>query len=95
MGKHFSNKHFSKKRRRNVRSFETAEIIEFQHSKFEIERSLPPLLPLNPTQAAYIDALRTTAQVVVLGVERRVLDDDRLSGLQDVEPCEGLVGGST
>ena len=67
MGKHFSNKHFSKKRRRNVRSFETAEIIEFQHSKFEIERSLPPLLPLNPTQAAYIDALRTTPQVVVLG----------------------------
>ena len=67
MGKHFSNKHFSKKRRRNVRSFETAEIIEFQHSKFEIERSLPPLLPLNPAQAAYIDALRTTSQVVVLG----------------------------
>jgi phosphate starvation-inducible PhoH-like protein len=67
LGKHFSNKHFSKKRRRNVRSFETAEIIEFQHSKFEIERSLPPLLPLNPTQAAYIDALRTTTQVVVLG----------------------------
>ena len=67
MGKHFSNKHFSKKRRRNVRSFETAEIIEFQHSKFEIERSLPPLLPLNPAQAAYIDALRTSPQVVVLG----------------------------
>ena len=67
MGKHFSNKHFSKKRRRNVRSFETAEIIEFQHSKFEIERSLPPLLPLNPAQAAYIDALLTSPQVVVLG----------------------------
>ena len=55
MGKHFSNKHFSKKRRRNIRSFETAEIIEFQHSKFEVERSLPPLLPLNPAQATYID----------------------------------------
>jgi len=67
LGKHFSNKHFSKKRRRNVRSFETAEIIEFQHSTFEIERSLPPLLPLNPAQAAYIDALRTSPQVVVLG----------------------------
>ena len=39
MGKHFSNKHFSKKRRRNVRSLETAEIIEFQSSKFEFERS--------------------------------------------------------
>ena len=67
MGKHFSNKHFNKKRRRNVRGFETAEIIEFQHSKFDIERSLPPLLPLNPAQGAYIDALRTSPQVIVLG----------------------------
>ena len=67
MGKHFSNKHFSKKRRRNVRAFETAEIIEFQHSKFEAERALPPIKALNPTQAAYLDALRTSPQVVVLG----------------------------
>ena len=72
MGKHFGNKHFSnknisKKRRRNGRTFETAEIIEFQHSKFEAERSLSPLVPLNPTQATYIDALRTSSQVVVLG----------------------------
>jgi phosphate starvation-inducible PhoH-like protein len=67
LGKHFSNKHFGKKRRGNGRSLETAEIIKFQHSKFEIERSLPPLLPLNTTQAAYIDALRTGSQVVVLG----------------------------
>ena len=67
MGKHFSNRHFSKKRRRNVRSLETAEIIEFQHSKFEFERSLPPLLPLNQAQAAYIEALQTSPQVVVLG----------------------------
>ncbi len=73
MGKHFSNKHFSnnkhlgKKRRRNGREFETAEIIEFQHSKFEAERALPPIKPLNQTQAAYLDALRTSPQVVVLG----------------------------
>jgi phosphate starvation-inducible PhoH-like protein len=67
LGKHFSNKHFNKKRRRNVRSYETAEIIEFQSPKFEVERTLPPIKPLNPTQAAYLDALRTGPQVVVLG----------------------------
>jgi phosphate starvation-inducible PhoH-like protein len=73
LGKHFSNKHFSnnkhlgKKRRRNGREFETAEIIEFQHSKFEAERALPPIKPLNQIQAAYLDALRTGSQVVVLG----------------------------
>jgi len=67
LGKHFSNKHFSKKRRRNLRSLESAEIIEFKNSKFEFERSLPPLLPLNQTQSAYIDALQTSPQVVVLG----------------------------
>jgi phosphate starvation-inducible PhoH-like protein len=82
LGKHFSNKHFSnkhfsnksftnkhlnKKRRRNTRGFETAEIIAFQGSKFEAERVLPPIKPLNPTQAAYLDALHTSPQVVVLG----------------------------
>ena len=67
MGKHFSNKHFSKKRGRKARAFETAEIIEFQHSKFEAERTLPPLLPLNAAQATYINALQTSPQVVVLG----------------------------
>lgn len=67
MGKHFSNKHFNKKRRRNGRAFETAEIIEFQGSKFETERTLPPITALNPTQATYLDALRTSRQVVVLG----------------------------
>jgi phosphate starvation-inducible PhoH-like protein len=67
LGKHFSNKHFNKKRRRNVRGFETAEIIEFQHSKFDNERALPPIKPLNPAQATYLDALRSSPQVVVLG----------------------------
>lgn len=71
MGKHFSNKDFnvkqaSKKRRRNNRAFETAEIIEFQ-GKFEAERNLPPIQPLNPTQELYLDALRFNAQVIVLG----------------------------
>ena len=72
MGKHFSNKHFNhkhfnKKRRRNAREFETAEIIEFQGSKFETERVLPPIKALNPTQASYLDALHTSPQVIVLG----------------------------
>jgi phosphate starvation-inducible PhoH-like protein len=72
LGKHFSNKHFnhkhlSKKRRRQGRAFETAEIIEFQGSKFEAERVLPPIKPLNPTQASYLDALRNCPQVIVLG----------------------------
>jgi len=65
--KHFNNKHLSKKRRRNAREFETAEIIEFQGSKFEAERLLPPIKALNPTQANYLNALRTSPQVIVLG----------------------------
>jgi phosphate starvation-inducible PhoH-like protein len=60
-------KQFSKKRRRNVRAFETAEIIEFQTSKFDTVRALPPIKALNPNQAEYIDALRASPQVVVMG----------------------------
>jgi phosphate starvation-inducible PhoH-like protein len=67
LGKHFSKQHFSKKRRRNIRGFETAEIIEFQASKFESERVLPPIKPLTATQAHYLHALRTSTQVIVLG----------------------------
>jgi phosphate starvation-inducible protein PhoH and related proteins len=67
LGKHVSNKHFNKKRRRELRTFETAEIIEFQCSKFEHERNLPPIKALNPTQADYLDALRSSPQVIVLG----------------------------
>jgi phosphate starvation-inducible PhoH-like protein len=72
LGKHFSHKHFnpkhlSKKNRRKGRGFETAEIIEFQGSKFEAERVLPPIKPLNPTQSNYLDALRNSPQVIVLG----------------------------
>jgi phosphate starvation-inducible protein PhoH and related proteins len=64
LGKHFSSKHFNKKRRRTD---QTADIIEFHASKFEAERTLPPIQPLNPTQATYLDALRTSPQVIVLG----------------------------
>jgi phosphate starvation-inducible PhoH-like protein len=73
LGKHFSHKHFNnkqfskKQRRRNGRAFETAEIIEFQVSKFEAERVLPPIKALNPTQADYLDALRCSPQVIVMG----------------------------
>jgi phosphate starvation-inducible PhoH-like protein len=59
-------KHATKKKRRIVRSL-GAEIIEFQAPKFEQERVLPPIKALNPTQAEYLDALRTQAQVIVLG----------------------------
>jgi phosphate starvation-inducible PhoH-like protein len=61
------SKHVNKKRRRNARSSGTAEIIELHGSKFEIERLLPPIKALNPAQAEYLDALRTSPQVVVLG----------------------------
>ncbi|HEY0223494.1 MAG TPA: PhoH family protein [Pseudolabrys sp.] len=42
-------------------------MIEFQGSKFEAERVLPPIKALNPTQADYLDALRCSPQVIVLG----------------------------
>jgi phosphate starvation-inducible protein PhoH and related proteins len=61
------SRHVSKKRRRNARSSGTAEIIELHGSKFEVERVLPPIVALNPTQADYLDALRSNPQVVVLG----------------------------
>src|ERR1700731_3161723 len=60
-------KQFTKKRRRNTRSIATAEIIEFQGSKFVAERLPPPIKALNPTQGDYLDALSTSQQVVVLG----------------------------
>jgi phosphate starvation-inducible PhoH-like protein len=57
----------SRKRRRNSRQSETAEIIELHASKFTAERRLPVIKPLNAAQADYLDALRTSPQVVVLG----------------------------
>jgi len=59
-------KNLNKKRRRHERLSGTAEIINFQN-KFEAERVLPPIKPLNPTQADYLDALRRFPQVIVLG----------------------------
>jgi phosphate starvation-inducible PhoH-like protein len=62
------SKRFEKQKRRNGRSFETAEIIELHRpNKFETERALPPIKPLTPRQADYLDALRESPQVVVLG----------------------------
>ena len=61
------SKHVSKKRQRNARSSGMAEIITFHGSKFESERLPPPIAALNSTQADYLDALRTSPQVVVLG----------------------------
>jgi len=66
LGKHVSNRCLTKKQRRKLQSYQTAEIIEFQ-KKFETERVLPPITPLNPTQQAYLDALRHGPQVIVLG----------------------------
>ena len=61
------SKHVSKKRQRNARSSGMAEVIAFHGSKFESERLPPPIAALNATQADYLDALRTSPQVVVLG----------------------------
>jgi len=55
------------KKKRRERQFGSAEIIEFQNSKFEAERALPPIKALNPTQADYLKALRRSPQVIVLG----------------------------
>jgi phosphate starvation-inducible PhoH-like protein len=54
-----------KQRRRSRR--ESAEIIELHTPKFDKERSVPPILPLNPTQSTYIEALKTSPQTLVLG----------------------------
>ncbi len=55
------------KKKRRERQFGSAEIIEFQNSKFEAERALPPVKALNPTQADYLKALHRSPQVIVLG----------------------------
>ncbi len=60
-------KSLNRNKRRNARHIETAEIIKFQGSKFDHERNLPPIKPLTATQADYLDALRVSPQVVVLG----------------------------
>ncbi|MCI4678975.1 PhoH family protein [Rhodoblastus acidophilus] len=42
-------------------------MIEFKGNKFQNDRVLPPIKALNPTQAQYLAALRSSQQVVVLG----------------------------
>jgi phosphate starvation-inducible protein PhoH and related proteins len=61
------SKRHDKQRRKTRRPFETAEVIELHGSKFNSERNLSPITPLNANQAAYLDALRTEHQVLVLG----------------------------
>jgi len=60
-------KNINRKKRRHERQFGSAEIINFLDPRFEIERALPPIKALNPTQADYLDALRKAPQVIVLG----------------------------
>ena len=61
------SKRIEKQKRRNGRSFETAEIIQLPRPKFASERALPPIKALTATQADYLDALHESPQVVVLG----------------------------
>ena len=68
MGKHFSNKHFNKKRRRNVRSFETAEIIRIPAVPSSKSNALfRRIKPLNPDPGRLPRCAATGPQVVVLG----------------------------
>ena len=61
------SKRHDKQRRKTRRSFETAEVIELHGSKFQSERHSPPIVPLNVAQAAYLDALKSSPQTIVLG----------------------------
>ena len=61
------SKRHDKQRRRTRRSFESAEVIELHGAKFQAERHPAPLLPLNTAQAAYLDALKSSDQIAVLG----------------------------
>ena len=60
-------KRSARPRRRSGRYEDTAEIIPLPKPKHQAERSLPPIRPLTPAQADYLDALRAHAQVIALG----------------------------
>ena len=94
MGKHFSKKHFSKKQRRALRGLGTAEIINFQGGKFEEERILPPIKPLNATQEAYLDALRSCPQTIVLGPAGAWRYDDSASWSRLGDELTAVMGST-
>jgi phosphate starvation-inducible PhoH-like protein len=53
---------------RNARAAKLAGSTKADNAaKFFAERVLPPIKPLNPKQAEYLDALRTSPQTIVLG----------------------------
>jgi len=56
-----------KKKRRASEEGPSAEIIKLKGTKFRDEREPPPIRALNRTQSEYLDALRTSPQVIVLG----------------------------
>ena len=60
-------KRSAKFKRRTGRFGETAEIIPLPKPKHQIERNPPPIRPLTPTQADYLDALRSSDQVIAMG----------------------------
>ncbi len=60
-------KQLDRRKSRNSRQYGDAEIIEFKGSKFQNDRVLPPIKALNPTQAQYLAALKSSQQIVVLG----------------------------
>ena len=60
-------KRSAKTKRRNFRFGETAEIIPLPKLRHHTDRSPPPIRPLNPAQADYLDALRSSLQVIALG----------------------------
>ena len=64
-------KRIEKQKRRSGRSAgmetDTAEIIPLYKAKYSAERTPAPIRPLTATQAEYLDALRSSPQVFVLG----------------------------
>jgi len=60
-------KRSARPKRRIGRYEETAEIIPLPKSKHLADRKAPPIRPLNSTQADYLDALRSSPQVIALG----------------------------
>jgi phosphate starvation-inducible protein PhoH and related proteins len=60
-------KRSAKMKRRNGRFGHTAEIIPLPKLKHLANRNPPPIRPLNAAQADYLDALRSSPQVVALG----------------------------